>query len=71
MGQRHIDPAWSEDALATTGSATLRKRRLPADRLVGGSSEATRRRSPQDEQRSAHAPEETLVDEALRDQHGR
>ena len=32
--QRHIDPSWIEEALGTTGTATLRKRRLPADRVV-------------------------------------
>jgi hypothetical protein len=32
--QRHLDPAWIEEALATTGTATLRKRRLPAERVV-------------------------------------
>ena len=32
--RRHLDPAWIEEALATTGTATLRKRRLPADQVV-------------------------------------
>ncbi|MBK7535985.1 MAG: transposase domain-containing protein [Myxococcales bacterium] len=32
--QRHLDPSWIEEALATTGTATLRKRRLPAERVV-------------------------------------
>jgi hypothetical protein len=68
MGQRHIDPAWSEDALATTGSATLRKRRLPADRLVGGPSEAPGVAALK-MSNDPHAPEEALVDEALSDQH--
>jgi hypothetical protein len=31
---RHLDPAWIEEALATTGSATLRRRRLPAEQVV-------------------------------------
>lgn len=32
--RRHIDPAWIEEALATTGTATLRRRRLPAEQVV-------------------------------------
>jgi len=32
--QQHLDPAWIEEALATTGAATLRKRRLPAEQVV-------------------------------------
>jgi hypothetical protein len=32
--RRHLDPSWIEEALGTTGTATLRKRRLPADRVV-------------------------------------
>ena len=32
--RRHLDPAFIEEALATTGTATLRKRRLSADRVV-------------------------------------
>jgi len=31
---KHFDPAWIEEALATTGTATIRRRRLPADRTV-------------------------------------
>jgi hypothetical protein len=31
---RHLDAAWIDEALLTTGTATLRKRRLPADRVV-------------------------------------
>lgn len=31
---RHLVPAWIEEALHSTGSATLRRRRLPADRTV-------------------------------------
>ena len=29
-----LDPRWIDEALATTGTATLRRRRLPADRAV-------------------------------------
>jgi hypothetical protein len=32
--RRHLDPLWIEEALATTGTATLRKRRLPAEQVV-------------------------------------
>lgn len=32
--RQHLDPAFIEEALATTGTATLRKRRLSADRVV-------------------------------------
>jgi Insertion element 4 transposase N-terminal/Transposase DDE domain len=32
--RRHLDPAWIEQALDATGTATLRKRRLPADQVV-------------------------------------
>ena len=32
--RRHLDPVWIEEALATTGTATLRKRRLPAEQVV-------------------------------------
>ena len=32
--RRHIDTQWVEEALRATGSATLRKRRLPAERVV-------------------------------------
>lgn len=31
---QHLDPTWVEEALLTTGTATLRRRRLPADRTV-------------------------------------
>jgi hypothetical protein len=31
---RHLDPAWIEEALAATGVATLRRRRLPAEQVV-------------------------------------
>jgi hypothetical protein len=31
---RHLDPAWIEEALLSTGTATLRRRRLPADQVV-------------------------------------
>jgi hypothetical protein len=31
---RHLDAAWIDEALLTTGTATLRKRRLPAERVV-------------------------------------
>src|SRR5687768_6365392 len=29
-----IDPAWIEEALEATGTATLRKRRLPAEQVI-------------------------------------
>ena len=32
--RQRLDPAWIEEALATTGTATLRKRRLPAEQVV-------------------------------------
>lgn len=32
--RRHLDPAWIEQALEATGTATLRKRRLPAEQVV-------------------------------------
>jgi hypothetical protein len=32
--RRHLDPEWIEEALAATGTATLRKRRLPAEQVV-------------------------------------
>jgi hypothetical protein len=32
--RQHMDPAWIEEALATTGTATLRRRRLPAEQVV-------------------------------------
>lgn len=32
--RKRIDPAWVEAALAATGTATLRRRRLPADQVV-------------------------------------
>ena len=31
---QHLDPAWVEEALLATGTATVRRRRLPADRTV-------------------------------------
>ncbi|MBA3540037.1 MAG: IS4 family transposase, partial [Deltaproteobacteria bacterium] len=31
---KHLDPAWLEEALLTTGVATIRRRRLPADRTM-------------------------------------
>ena len=31
---KHFDPMWIEEALAATGTATIRKRRLPAERTV-------------------------------------
>jgi hypothetical protein len=31
---KHLDPAWIEEALLNTGTVTLRRRRLPADRVV-------------------------------------
>lgn len=31
---KHLDPAWVEEALCATGTATLRRRRLPAERTV-------------------------------------
>jgi len=31
---KHLDPAWVEEALHATGTGTLRRRRLPADRTV-------------------------------------
>ena len=30
----HIDPEWVEEALQATGTATLRRRRLPAEQVV-------------------------------------
>lgn len=30
---QHLDPAWIEEALAATGTATLRRRRLPAEQV--------------------------------------
>jgi hypothetical protein len=32
--QASIDPAWIEEALEATGTATLRKRRLPAEQVI-------------------------------------
>ena len=32
--QRHLTPEWVEDALAATGTATIRRRRLPAEQTV-------------------------------------
>ena len=31
---KHLDPAWVEESLLATGTATIRRRRLPADRTV-------------------------------------
>lgn len=31
---KHLDPAWIEEALASTGTATLRRRRLPAEQTI-------------------------------------
>ena len=31
---RHIDPLWIEEALVATGTATMRRRRLPAEQVV-------------------------------------
>jgi hypothetical protein len=31
---KHLDPAWIEEALLATGTVTIRRRRLPADRTV-------------------------------------
>lgn len=32
--RKHLDPAWIDEALATTGTATLRRRRLPAEQVI-------------------------------------
>jgi len=32
--RRHIDPEWIEQALETTGTATVRRRRLPAEQVI-------------------------------------
>lgn len=32
--QDHIDPVWIEEALEATGTATVRRRRLPADQVI-------------------------------------
>jgi len=32
--RRHLDPVWIEQALEATGTATLRKRRLPAEQVI-------------------------------------
>jgi hypothetical protein len=32
--RRHIDPAWVEEALVATGTATVRRRRLPAEQVL-------------------------------------
>lgn len=32
--RQHIDPAWIDEALAATGTATIRRRRLPADQVI-------------------------------------
>jgi hypothetical protein len=34
--KQHIDPAWVAEALAATGTATVRKRRLPGEQVVWG-----------------------------------
>jgi len=31
---KHLDPTWVEEALSTTGTATMRRRRLPAEQAV-------------------------------------
>lgn len=31
---QHLDPAWIEQALQLTGRASVRRRKLPADRVV-------------------------------------
>ncbi|MBX7114285.1 MAG: transposase domain-containing protein [Myxococcaceae bacterium] len=31
---RHLAPEWVEDALAATGTATIRRRRLPAEHVI-------------------------------------
>ena len=31
---KHLEPAWIEEALQATGTATIRHRRLPADRTM-------------------------------------
>jgi hypothetical protein len=32
--RRHVDPAWVREALEATGTATVRRRRLPAEQVV-------------------------------------
>ena len=32
--KRHIDPIWIEEALAWSGTVTLRRRRLPAEQVL-------------------------------------
>jgi len=32
--RRHVDPEWVREALAATGTATVRRRRLPAEQVV-------------------------------------
>src|SRR5262245_23908420 len=32
--REHIDPAWIEEALVASGTASIRKRRLPAEQVV-------------------------------------
>src|ERR1700737_5003361 len=32
--RKHIDPKWIEEALAATGTASLRRRRLPAEQVI-------------------------------------
>jgi transposase IS4-like protein len=31
---QHLDPVWIDEALATTGHGTLRRRRLPAEQIA-------------------------------------
>ena len=33
--RKQINPDWIEQALAATGTATIRRRRLPADQVIG------------------------------------
>ena len=32
--RKHVDPQWVREALEATGTATVRRRRLPADQVV-------------------------------------
>jgi hypothetical protein len=32
--QKHLDPAWIAESLQVTGTATIRRRRLPAEQVV-------------------------------------
>jgi hypothetical protein len=34
--RRHIDAAWIEEALTVTGTATVRRRRLPVEEVIWG-----------------------------------